>query len=210
MKKNTITGGALLALVVFLLLSGILLLGHFGLLTDKRLGLDENPYLAVVVLQLLIYAVPALFYCRIRGAAFRDSLRLSFTGPGQLLFILYAAVFLIAGSALASVGMYSLFPGAYAAGGVETYTAFARNAGIFDGLYLVLAFAILPAVTEEFLRRGEADVTVLVADATCLRRNLHLAVQLRCRTPLFASLFKCRQIQHYRLARLGTNSESVC
>lgn len=154
MKKNTVTGGALLALVVFLLLSGILLLGHFGLLTDKRLGLDENPYLAVVVLQLLIYAVPALFYCRIRGAAFRDSLRLSFTGPGQLLFILYAAVFLIAGSALASVGMYSLFPDAYAAGGVETYTAFARNAGIFDGLYLVLAFAILPAVTEEFLFRG--------------------------------------------------------
>ena len=50
--------------------------------------------------------------------------------------------------------MYSLFPNAFAAGGAETYTAFARNAGIFDGLYLVLAFAVLPAVTEEFLFRG--------------------------------------------------------
>ena len=58
-KKNTTAGAALLALVVFLLLGGIMLLGHFGFLTDKRLGLDENPYLAVVVLQLLIYAVPA-------------------------------------------------------------------------------------------------------------------------------------------------------
>lgn len=154
MKKNTTTGAALLALVVFLLLGGIMLLGHFGLLTDKRLGLDENPYLAVVVLQLSIYAVPALFYCRLRGAAFRDSLRLSFAGPGQLLFLLYAAIFLIGGSALLSVGMYSLFPNAFTVGGAESYTAFARNAGIFDGLYLVLAFAVLPAVTEEFLFRG--------------------------------------------------------
>ena len=153
-KKNTASGAALLALVVFLLLGGIMLLGHFGFLTEKRLGLDENPYLAAVVLQLLIYAVPALFYCRIRGSAFRARLRLSFAGPGQILFLLYAAVFLICGSALASVGMYSLFPNAFAVGGAETYTAFARTAGIFDGLYLVLAFAVLPAVTEEFLFRG--------------------------------------------------------
>lgn len=153
-KKNTLAGASVLTLVIFLLLSGIMLLGHFGFLTDKRLGLDENPYLAVVVLQLLIYAVPALFYCRIRGAVFRARLRLSFAGPGQLLFLLYAAVFLICGSALLSMGMYSWFPHAFVQGSAESYTAFARNAGIFDGLYLVLAFTVLPAVTEEFLFRG--------------------------------------------------------
>ena len=50
------------------------------------------------------------------------------------------------------------------------------------GTYSLYAHSPEEAVTDEFLRRGEADVTVLVADATCLRRNLQLAVQLRCRT----------------------------
>ena len=50
------------------------------------------------------------------------------------------------------------------------------------GTYSLYAHSPEEAVTDEFLRRGGADVTVLVADATCLRRNLQLAVQLRCRT----------------------------
>ena len=50
------------------------------------------------------------------------------------------------------------------------------------GTYSLYAHSPEEAVTDDFLRRGEADVTVLVADATCLRRNLQLAVQLRCRT----------------------------
>ena len=50
------------------------------------------------------------------------------------------------------------------------------------GTYSLYARSPEEAVTDEFLRRGEADVTVLVTDATCLRRNLQLAVQLRCRT----------------------------
>ena len=50
------------------------------------------------------------------------------------------------------------------------------------GTYSLYAHSPEEAVTDDFLRQGEADVTVLVADATCLRRNLQLAVQLRCRT----------------------------
>ena len=35
-----------------------------------------------------------------------------------------------------------------------SYAGFAMNSGFFDGLYLVVALAVLPAVTEEFLFRG--------------------------------------------------------
>ena len=35
-----------------------------------------------------------------------------------------------------------------------SYAGFAMNSGFFDGLYLVVAFALLPAITEEFLFRG--------------------------------------------------------
>ena len=154
MKNKDSAFAPILLVCVFILLgSGSWLLSS-GAVGEKQLGLSENPYLAAVVLQLLIYALPALFYCRIRGSEFRYKLRLKLPPFSQCLFILYAAVLLIGSSALISVGMYTLSPESFAAGSVDTYTAFARNAGVFDGLYLVLAFAVLPAVTEEFLFRG--------------------------------------------------------
>ena len=152
-SKDTVFAPILLVCVFLLLGSGSWLLST-GSLGEKQLGLAENPYLAAVVLQLLVYALPSLFYCRIRGSEFRDRLRLKLPSFSHCLFLLYAAVLLIGGSALISVGMYTLFPESFAVGSADTYTAFARNAGIFDGLYLVLAFAVLPAVTEEFLFRG--------------------------------------------------------
>ena len=125
-----------------------------GFIPTDRLGMDENPYLAVVVLQLVIYAVPAAFYCRLRGRGFSAKLRLRLPKFGHALYLLYAAVFLIGGSTLISMGLYALFPESFAAGSSEAYTEFARNTGIFDGLYMIMTFAILPAVTEELLFRG--------------------------------------------------------
>ena len=54
------------------------------------LGMDDNPYLAAVAIQLLTYALPALFYCRIRGRDFTGKLRLRFFPPSQLLYLFYA------------------------------------------------------------------------------------------------------------------------
>ena len=148
MKSRETLWTPLLLVFVFALLYFV------GFIPTERLGMDENPYLAVVVLQLVIYAVPALFYCRLRGRDFGARLRLRLPKPGHLLYLLYAAVFLVGGSSLISMGMYALFPESFAAGSSMAYTEFARNAGIFDGLYMVMAFALLPAVTEELLFRG--------------------------------------------------------
>ena len=51
------------------------------------------------------------------------------------------------------------------------------------GTYSLRADSPEEGLARDFICGGNADVTVVVADATCLRRNLHLAVQLRSRTP---------------------------
>jgi len=55
------------------MLTPILLIVVFGLvlcvnfLPDGELGRDENPYLAVIIVQLLIYGLPCMFYYTVRG-----------------------------------------------------------------------------------------------------------------------------------------------
>lgn len=118
------------------------------------LGIDENPYLSVVVMQLIVYALPTLFYSRIKGREFTPKLRLKFPGVSKIIFIIYSSIFLISGSILISVLMYNAFPNNFSSSSVSEYAAFAMNSRFFDGLYLIVAFAILPAFTEEFLFRG--------------------------------------------------------
>ncbi len=148
MKNKSAIYTPILLIVVYLLLIAV------RYVPSDVLGIDENPYLAVVILQLLIYAVPSLFYCRVKGRDFTSRLRLRLPRPGHILVIIYASVFLACGSALISMGMYRLMPGAFSASSASEYASFAMNRGIFDGMYMVIAFAILPAVTEEFLFRG--------------------------------------------------------
>lgn len=138
----------------------ILLIVVFGLifsvnfLPESVLGINENPYFAVVVITLLTYALPSVFYCRIRGAEFTPKLRIAPFPLSQILYLLYASVFLLSGVVLVSMLMYNLHPDAFAASAVTEYAAFAMNDRVFDTLYIIIAFAWLPAVTEEVLFRG--------------------------------------------------------
>lgn len=138
----------ILVLVVFLLTLAETLIPR------DYLGMDENPYLAAVVLQLLIYAVPSLFYCRLRGREFTPKLRLRLFPPSQLLYLWHALVCMTATSALLSALMYRIAPEAFSSSSAANAAAFAMGSGFFDGLYVIVAFAVLPAVTEEFLFRG--------------------------------------------------------
>ena len=138
----------------------VLVLAVFGLILAANLiptdmlGLRENPYLAVVVIELMIYAVPSLFYCRIRGREFTPKLRLRLFPPSQLLYLLQAFLFLSSVTVILSVLLYRIAPEAFTSSSVTEYAAFAFGDRVFDGLYLVVAFAVLPALTEEFLFRG--------------------------------------------------------
>ena len=138
----------LLLLVVFLLITAV------NFIPEDVLGLNDNPYLAVLIIELATYGVPSLFYCRIRGREFTPRLRLRLFAPSGLLYLLYAAVFLISGGVLVSMFMYTLAPEAFASASLSDYAAFTMNQRFFDSVYLVIVFAIFPAITEEFLFRS--------------------------------------------------------
>ncbi len=148
MKNKSAIVTPVLLIVIYLFLAAV------RLIPDGVLGVDENPYFAVVILQLLIYVVPALFYCRIRQKGFVKRLRVRLPRPGHILLLVYAVLFLVSGNALISMGMYHLMPERFVEASAVNNASFAMNSGVFDGLYVAVAFAVLPAVTEELVFRG--------------------------------------------------------
>ncbi len=126
----------------------------FSVVPSSALGLDDNPYLTTVILQLVIFMLPALFFCTLRGTSYREKLRLKLPHVSTLLLIICSLVVMICGSCVIEYFMSTVSPVSMAETSVVDRAGYAMNPGFFDGLYLVLAFALLPALTEEFLFRG--------------------------------------------------------
>ena len=105
----------------------------------------------MIVLQLLILVLPAVFYCKLKGRGFSSSLRIRFFAPRKLLTVFYAFGTLVCGSALLNMAMHYLF-------GVQStvdYSAIpAGSPDVLSVLYVALTFAVVPALAEEFLFRG--------------------------------------------------------
>ena len=133
-----------LATYILLLLSKII---------DVTLINRDNEYLSVVVLQMMIFLIPAALWCRFSGERYIRSLRVAPIKADSVAVIISAAAVMISGGVLISM----LF------GGLESLS---QNFSLYntfiskdDGtapsrLYLVLAYAVLPALCEEFVYRG--------------------------------------------------------
>ena len=135
----------------------LLVLGNFALLLLSRL-IDvllidrDNEYLAVVLLQILIFIIPGYLFLRFRGKGYAKRLRLRAPKPEHIFLIAGATGALITGGFLLSVLMGNLSEGQsfvlY-----DTFTS--RHDGSISGMiYLVLAYAVLPAVCEELIFRS--------------------------------------------------------
>ena len=128
-------------------------------LIDAALLSRENEYLSVVLLQVLIFLIPGLIYCKLRGTAFTERLRLHLPRPSHLLFLASALVALVSGGLLLSIfsgGIGTLDEG------FTLYDTFSAKGGSTPGevLDLLLAYAVLPAICEEFVYRGVLCVTL--------------------------------------------------
>ena len=143
-------------IAVPILLAGIFLLtALFNALPAEAIGADENPYLSAVIIQLVIFAIPCLIFCSLRGGSeYSSKLRVRFPKPSALLMMVCALVLMICGGGVIDYFMSTLNPQGMAESSSAEYAAFAMQSDVFNGVYLILAFAILPAVTEEFLFRG--------------------------------------------------------
>ncbi len=135
----------------------ILVIAIFGLLfacrfIDTALLTRENEYIAVIVLQLVIFLLPAVIYVRALG---RDitRFRLSIFGPGQLLLLLSALISLTTGTILID---YITVGGSALEESYDLWGVFiSKNEGTAgNAVYLILAHAALPALCEEFIFRG--------------------------------------------------------
>ena len=136
---------------VVVLASYILLL--LSKLIDVTLINRDNEYLSVVILQMMIFLIPAALWCKFSGEKYVRRLRITPIGANSILLIISAAILMFSGGVLISL----LF------GGLESLSENFSLYGTFvskdDGtapvkLYLILAYAVLPAICEEFLYRG--------------------------------------------------------
>ena len=125
------------------IITPILLIVVFGLILaanyipDRILGINQNPYIIVVIITILTYAIPTVFYRYIRGADFTQRMRISLFGTQHILYLFHASIFMLSGVVLVSMVMYNISPEAFSASSVSEYAAFAMNDRFFDTLYII-------------------------------------------------------------------------
>lgn len=167
----------ILVLVTFLLL----LLSR---LIEGSLTRRGSEYIAVILLQIMIFGVPALMYIQLRGERFASSIRLRAIRPSQLWFCFCVLTVMITGSLLISIatGGISSLSGRFTL--YDTFTA--RSAGgVWETVYLILAYALLPAICEELIYRAvlsaeyeDAGVGVAVLASALFFAMLHFSFGL--------------------------------
>ena len=135
----------------------ILILCNFVLLLLSRLIdarlLDRNSeFVGVILIQVLIFIIPAILYCKLRGENFAERIRLRVPRISHVPFLLYLLVVMISGSLLTSIltdGIRSL------EGSFTLYDTFVARTGTpAETVFAILAYALLPAVGEELTYRS--------------------------------------------------------
>ncbi len=113
----------------------------------------ENEYSAIVILQMMIFLLPGAIWARFSGDSYVSRLRLRLPRLGSVPLIISASALMISGGLLISM----LFGGMEAlSGGFTLYDTFiSKDDGTVPvKLYLALAYAVIPAICEEFVFRG--------------------------------------------------------
>ena len=114
----------------------------------------ENEYYTVVILQLMIFLLPGAIWCKYRGEGYLRGLRMRLPRPSSFLLILSGTLLMISGGLLLSVifgGLESLSKNFSL---YETFTSKGSNGTVPSNIYLIIAYAVIPAICEEFIFRG--------------------------------------------------------
>lgn len=122
-------------------------------LIDLTLVNRENEYYSVVILQLMIFLLPAAVWCLISGERYVSRLRLAVPRANTILLIVSASLLMASGGLLLTI----LFGGTESLGqSFSLYDTFIskNNGTVGNTLYLVMAYAVLPAICEELIFRG--------------------------------------------------------
>lgn len=137
--------------------SVVVLATYVFLLLSKLVNITiinrENEYYSVVILQLMIFLLPGAIWCKFNGENYIKGLRLRLPKANSILLIVSSAILMISGGLLISMllgGLDSL------SNNFSLYDTFiSKNDGSLpSSLYLLAAYALIPAICEEFVFRG--------------------------------------------------------
>lgn len=146
MRIKNVHGAPILLLVITAFLIGL------SFIDTSVLAIDDSGYLSVIILQLLVLGLPAVFYVRFRGKRFMSHMRLRLFRLYDVPILIYAFCLMVLGSALIGFFIYRAAPEAYASSSPYDFTG--DGVSFAAGLYSAIAAGVIPAVTEEFLFRG--------------------------------------------------------
>ncbi len=137
------------ATLLVLAIYALLLLSR---LIDSAFLSRESEYLSIILLQLMIFPIPAYLYIRLKPRDFMKSLRLGGLKLSHLFLLLSASLMLICGCTLLGMLCGMMFS-------QPSFTLYDTFASVNDGsvgasLRLMLAYGLLPAFCEELVFRG--------------------------------------------------------
>ncbi len=137
--------------------TALVLVTYILMLVSKFIDLTllnrDNEYMSVIILQMMIFLLPGVLWCMLGGEKYKRGLRIVLPKADTLLLIVSATMVMMSGSLLMSMlfgGLESL------SNNFSLYDIFiSKKDGSFsNSLYLILAYAALPALCEEFVYRG--------------------------------------------------------
>lgn len=111
-----------------------------------------NDYLLVIILQLLILILPAIIFCRLKGVGYSAKLNIKLFSPSKLGAVISSSLALIFGSiVIRFIQIYYFNMSGF------SYSPFQKYIGTdteYNFLFAAMAFAVIPAITEEFIFRS--------------------------------------------------------
>ncbi len=119
----------------------------------STLSYKDNIFLSIVVLQLLIFFIPGIFYCKLKPAGYISKLRLRLFGLNKIYFTVLAFLTVMTGTAL--INFIMMKAGAFSGTSLPFGTYFSGEA--YDAkstVYIIIALALIPSVCEEFIFRS--------------------------------------------------------
>lgn len=119
--------------------------------SDKLMGTGGNDYLSVIILQLLIFILPSIIFCRLKGVGYTTKLNVRLFSPAKITAIIASALVLIFGSIIIRfVQIYVFDMSSFM---FSPFARFVSKETEYNFLYSATAFAIIPALTEELVFR---------------------------------------------------------
>lgn len=137
----------LLALVIYLLI----LLSRF--LDLSKFAQNDSEYLIAAIMQIIIVMLPAIAYCKLKGDGFVERLNIRFFRPSHIWLIITLFFVMTLGSVLLSLLLFKI---GIVSQGSSSFTSYDPILGesYFFPAYSIITFAVVPAISEEFVFRG--------------------------------------------------------